>query len=233
MSELTTKTKIAALSDIHGNLPLVEPCDLLLIAGDISPLRIQNRYELMIDWMNEEFYPWVKSLPCKHVVMVAGNHDFYFRHEGIEGIQEDIINNDLGDKFVYLENSMFECNCVKIYGTPNCVGPLGWPFCDTKETYEKYELIEPCNILLTHQPPRFGKVGCSYPYQYGERDFGSDHLLNKVFEHKIDYVVCGHIHTGIHDGVRCPLGDKTSILYNVSLLNENYELVYPVTYFEI
>lgn len=227
------KLKIGALSDIHGNLPLVEPCDLLLVAGDISPLRIQNRYELMIDWMNEEFYPWVKSLPCKHVVMVAGNHDFYFLYEGLEGIKEDIINNELGDKLVYLENSSFEYEGLKIYGTPNCVGPLGWPFCDTKETYEKYELIEPCNILLTHQPPRFGKVGCSYPYQYGERDFGSDHLLNKVFEYKIDYVVCGHIHTGIHDGVRCPLCDKTSILYNVSLLNENYELVYPVTYFEI
>ena len=55
----------------------------------------------------------------------------------------------------------------------------------------KRGLIEDCDILITHIPPMVDKVGCSYPYQWGERDFGSDHLINKVFEHKIDYVVCG------------------------------------------
>ena len=226
--------KISAISDMHGNLPQIEPCDLLLVAGDISPLRIQNKYELMIDWMNEEFYPWVKSLPCKHVVMVAGNHDFYFRHEGIEGVKEDIINFKLGDKLVYLENSSFEYEGLKIYGTPNCVGPFGWPFCDALEARGAYDKIERCDILLTHQPPKHDKVGCSFPYQYNERNFGSDYLYNVIVDKKIPIVVCGHIHSGIHNGVKAYLGDDfISTFYNVSLLGEDYNMTYDVTTFEI
>lgn len=35
--------KVTAISDLHGNLIDIEPCDLLLICGDISPLEIQKR----------------------------------------------------------------------------------------------------------------------------------------------------------------------------------------------
>lgn len=36
--------KVTAISDLHGNLIDIEPCDLLLICGDISPLDIQRDY---------------------------------------------------------------------------------------------------------------------------------------------------------------------------------------------
>lgn len=36
--------KVTAISDLHGNLIDIEPCDLLLICGDISPLEIQRDY---------------------------------------------------------------------------------------------------------------------------------------------------------------------------------------------
>lgn len=60
-------TKICVLSDLHGHLPKVEPCELVLSAEDIVPLNIQ--------FDNAEFTKWIDSLPCDEVIMVAGNHD--------------------------------------------------------------------------------------------------------------------------------------------------------------
>lgn len=226
--------KVKAISDLHGNLPQIEKCDLLLIAGDISPLRIQDRWELMQDWMNDEFYPWVESLPCDKVVFVAGNHDFYLKCEGYGTITKDIFEFGLGDKLIYLEDNSVSINNLVIYGTPWCTGPMGWPFCGAKESHEAYDKIERCDILLTHQPPKHDKVGCSFPYQYNERNFGSDYLYNVIVDKKIPIVVCGHIHSGTHNGVKAYLGDDfVSTFYNASLLDEDYNMTYDVTTFEI
>ena len=34
--------KVCVISDLHGNLPELEPSELILICGDIVPLRFQN-----------------------------------------------------------------------------------------------------------------------------------------------------------------------------------------------
>lgn len=47
--------KVTAISDLHGNLIDIEPCDLLLICGDISPLDIQRDYIQMTKWIFNEF----------------------------------------------------------------------------------------------------------------------------------------------------------------------------------
>ena len=67
--------KIAAISDLHGNLPIIEQCDALLICGDISPLMIQRNDEAMTRWMQGAFNTWINKLPCDKVFLIAGNHD--------------------------------------------------------------------------------------------------------------------------------------------------------------
>lgn len=68
--------KIAALSDLHGILPKIEKCDLVLIAGDIIPLRIQFDRTKSVVWFFQTFLEWIKELPCDEVFVIAGNHKF-------------------------------------------------------------------------------------------------------------------------------------------------------------
>jgi Icc-related predicted phosphoesterase len=54
--------------------------------------------------------------------------------------------------------------------------------------------------------------------------------LTKVLEDKnIKINICGHIHTGIHNGVQY----GNTKIYNVSMVDEGYTECYPVTYFDI
>jgi len=224
--------KVAAWSDGHGILPVIEDCDIVIIAGDIMPLNIQRDYESSIKWIKIEFFEYVSKLKCDKVFLVPGNHDFVFQKLPLGEMDKLIELYELNDKLVYLEDSLYEYNDLKIYGCPWCTGPLNWAFSPCRsypDITPKYNAIPNCDILITHQPPRVDKVGCSYPHQPYEREFGSDRLRNVLDKRKIKYQFCGHIHTGMHLGVKY----NETIIYNVSLLDEDYESTYNVTYVEI
>lgn len=66
--------KFGALSDLHGILPEIkEECDIYLICGDITPLKMQRNIPQSKKWLSHEFAQWVKDLPCEKVFMVGGN----------------------------------------------------------------------------------------------------------------------------------------------------------------
>ena len=69
--------KVTAISDLHGNLIDIEPCDLLLICGDISPLEIQRDYIQMTKWIFNEFQEWIMKIDCPTIILTPGNHDFW------------------------------------------------------------------------------------------------------------------------------------------------------------
>ena len=218
--------KIAAFSDSHGLLPQIDPVDVVVIAGDISPLQIQRNDVMMSIWFQDEFLRWCKDLPCERVIFTAGNHDFYFYNYA--AMRAMIKESDLKDKVIFLADEKYEYDGKVFYGCPWCTGPLGWAFTDKKvELF--YKLIPNCDILITHQPPKVDALGTSYPGQAWARDFGSKRLLKAIEERNIKYNFCGHIHTGTHNGIEYN-GTK---FYNVSLLDESYKNVFPVTYLEI
>ena len=71
----------AAMSDLHGILITeVEPVDVVLIGGDITPLNIQGAHRKCRQWFRDIFLPWADSLPASLVVLVAGNHDMWMEH---------------------------------------------------------------------------------------------------------------------------------------------------------
>ena len=123
---MTNKLKITAISDIHGDLPIIDPCDVLCICGDIVPLEIQRNYTKSVAWLAGRFVNWCEELDCEKVIIIAGNHDFVFQsmfndyiekvgtlrwsnhksqYEDFTDMVED--NLDFPGKIVYLQDTSF------------------------------------------------------------------------------------------------------------------------------
>lgn len=68
---------ILATSDLHGQLPTIGPCDLLLIGGDVCPLDDHSQ-EGQLRWLDQVFRPWLLAIGAKTIIGIAGNHDFIF-----------------------------------------------------------------------------------------------------------------------------------------------------------
>ena len=67
--------RFVCLADLHGYFPVVPPCDVLLVAGDICPTD-DERPETQRRWLGSTFARWLADVPAEVVVGVAGNHDF-------------------------------------------------------------------------------------------------------------------------------------------------------------
>lgn len=224
--------RFCALSDIHGNLPILEQCDVVVICGDIVPADYRQRNNVKSEyWFKTTFLPWVKYLHCNKVVFIAGNHDFWMERMGKVEIDKIIKEAGLEDKLFYLMESSVNIDGINIFGTPYCIGPTGWAFIDIYAN--RYSNIVDCDVLLTHQPPYYGNIGVGLDFP--ERiNFGSAILLNEARKHDIKYWFCGHIHSGEHrEHVTYLKDDKPCVLYNVSYLNEQYHPKYSPVYIDI
>jgi len=62
---------VTAVSDLHGFLPPIDPCDLLLVAGDVCPVD-DHRPPAQAMWLDTTFRRWLDAVPATHVVGVAG-----------------------------------------------------------------------------------------------------------------------------------------------------------------
>lgn len=196
--------KICGISDIHGNLIKDIPkCDVLCICGDIVPLGIQRQMDDSIKWFQNEFANWVKDLPCKKVIAVPGNHDFYLENKLKEwkGFVEDYeIYTD--GKVRFLVDELFNYEGVSFYGTP-WINPIlfsKWAFEYSTDEVEDnpFEKIPKCDILLTHDNP-------NHNHSLGHYCFG-----------KYKHHLFGHWHDGTSYG---HLGQ-----HNCSILDDYYNL---------
>lgn len=138
----------------------------------------------------------------------------------------------LENKLIYVEDEIItdEKTGLIICGIPWITGLKNWAFY-SYEPAKKYNPIMLTNIdvLLTHQPPKVGKVGASYPNEYRERNFGSYELTCAILNSNVKYNFCGHVHSGDHN--RNMLGNTE--IYNVSLKDEDYEPIYEPLYLNI
>lgn len=217
------KTHICAVSDLHGDLPEIKPCDLVLICGDIVPLNKQQSFKRSLSWFKNKFISWCESLPCDKVIFIAGNHDLFMQQ-----LTHQEVLNLLPEKVEYLFDSMIDYKGIVIYGTPWCINLPNWAF--NTDTQEEYDMIPRCDIVISHQPPALGLVGTVLQSGFNYmQTFASYKLANRINEIQPKYSLCGHVHSGNH--IPEPINGVTYV--NVSIKDENYNVTYEPFYFEI
>lgn len=219
------KMKITVVSDLHGHLPQIPECELLLIGGDICPVS-NHRLEFQQSWLDTNFRYWLKRIPVKKIIAVAGNHDFIFQDK------PHLVPNDL--PWTYLEDSGIEYNGLKIFGLP--WQPIfGWWAYNLAEPdlKKKWDLIpNDTNILVLHGPPYgYGDVASRHN-SLGYENTGSPSLTEKIKQiPDLKLCIWGHIHRsyGIYKMPELP----NTILANASIMNEKYEPVNEMMTFEL
>lgn len=157
--------KITFLSDTHTmhNEVKVEPCDIFCYTGDFT-----NK-GFLFDVVS--FFEWLREIPAKHIVFIAGNHDKSFDKSLMFANQDPIQNllnrqvyndvqrliKDLPPHIHYLQDSSVTIEGINFYGTPDSPAfGVGWAFNKQRgnaiaKTWSK--IPKNTHILLTHTPP--------------------------------------------------------------------------------
>lgn len=225
--------KICAISDLHGYLPQIESCELLLICGDIVSLRAQQYHQSCKKWYIKKFKPWIESLSCGKVLFIPGNHEC-----GVEGHEIEYRNMFphsykatilIHEGYEYISN---EGKIYKIFGTPYCKIFGNWAYMrDNGTLKEKFsEIPEGLDVLVTHD------VAYGYADQslqdigWGtEEHFGTVELRDAILKKKPKLHLSGHIHTADHNLIM--IGDTKH--YNVSYIDEKYTPAFEPLYLDI
>lgn len=210
---------IDCISDLHGYYPKFEGGDVLIIAGDLTARDQQYEYLSLFQKLMYENY--------KKIFIIGGNHD--------NEMQRRLVAFDGNTQLVYLNDSGYEFEGLKIWGTPwtsqfpginpNCCA-FTVPFMDSLKP--RWDLIpDDVDILITHSPPHgiFDQIATEYNASVGDVD------LLKTLEDRIKpkLHVFGHIHENGGKQLvykRPGVGtENNTIMVNASYVNERYKPV--------
>ncbi|CAN5172631.1 hypothetical protein BH11PLA2_BH11PLA2_48880 [soil metagenome] len=172
---------IVATSDLHRFLPEIEPCDLLLIAGDLCGPSDLPRQQA---WLEGPFAQWLSQVPAVEVVGIAGNHDWIF---------ERAANRVPRLHWHYLQDCGIELFGLKIYGSPWQPRFCDWAFNADEPELDRWfrSIPDDTDILLTHGPAFCVGDRCVYGHLAG-----SPLLLEHIQRVRPKLHVFGQIHKG-------------------------------------
>lgn len=225
--------KICAISDLHGYLPELKPCELVLICGDSVPLGYQASSKKTKKWYDTTFRKWAGELPCDKVLFIAGNHELHFPGKKI--IYESLFSKD--DKITYLCHSEYihkskDGKEYKIFGTPYCKQFMNWAFMYPNEELEKIfkNIPNDLDILISHDNPYgYGDIVLQEcPWADGSH-IGNIPLAKAIEEKQPKYQFNGHLHSCDHSLIM--IGNTKH--YNCSIKDEQYNPVYEPLYLDV
>ena len=221
--------KLLATSDLHGHLEELDPsgCDIVIIAGDIAPLKGFTKWNIYDQkkWLQTKFVLWMASYPDTQFVFIPGNHDMSLEYERTSRIRGFDWRIEFPANAHMLYDTGIELLGLKIYGTPWVpIISYSWAFeSDHDKLVRKFSKIpDDLDILITHAPPHFANSTVDFSLQTNYGPFGSNELSQALYDKQPKYVFCGHIHSGDH----APFTFNDSTIYNVSRIDENYDVAY-------
>ena len=227
---------IMAISDLHGNLEGLNPlsADVVVIAGDIAPLRGRGIWHIndQRKWINKRFMEWTSSYPDVQFVIIPGNHDFFpIAYSLAKGADIDW-GYAFSSNVHFLVGDGVEVEGLRFFGTPWVpIISYSWAFegDPDKLVHEFAKIPDGLDVLVTHSPPHIPASDIDRSIQTDSEHFGSPELTEAIVAKRPKYVFCGHIHTGQHGGVNF----ASSRIFNVSRLDERYEIAYEPTCIEL
>lgn len=148
------RVTVVVISDTHGmHRELSHPRtgdmpegDILIHCGDMV-----QRSDKLADF--EDFNRWLGSLPYKHKVVIAGNHEYAFSKDGHQRMAVDEVQALLSNA-IYLQDSAVTLEGLTIHGSPWNTSH-GMAFSESRKTIgRRWDLIPPgVDVLVTHMPP--------------------------------------------------------------------------------
>jgi Icc-related predicted phosphoesterase len=173
----------------HDSFPYerFDDIDLIIHSGDCS-----NSYD---PYANEKevrnFIDWFSSVPVRHKIFVAGNHD-----TSIE--KRKVTPADFFQKgIVYLENQSTTINGIKFWGSPITPTFGKWAFMKARDKTNKvWQLIpDDTDVVIVHGPPK-GVRDLSYDREGVLQFCGCSSLMKRCWSlgDRLKLVCFGHIH---------------------------------------
>jgi Icc-related predicted phosphoesterase len=199
--------KIVAFSDLHWRLTeltTLPKCYILIYAGDWC---YGDSVRTTMDFAYK-----LRGFDAKYKIVIAGNHDILA--ENNPSLVKNIFNEN---GVIYLQDSGITIDGINFWGSPWTPEFNNWAFMkeDRLLKYQWDKIPRGTDVLITHGPPFsiLDKVN-------GYTSVGSETLESSVLSKKPKIHIFGHIHEGYGKQ-----SSKHTDFYNVSIVNEKYELV--------
>lgn len=247
------KVRFVCISDTHSNgksLEEIPEGDVFIHAGDFTCIgKVQEV---------EDFNHFLGTLPHRHKIVIAGNHELTFDEKffSMTGplksnshLSKETMENcrialekknkskmsDLLTKCLYLQDSETVVYGLRIYGSPWQPEFHSWAFnCKRGEDIMKKwnKIPEGIDVLVTHGPPLGRGDIC-----VSERHEGCADLLSTIQQRvRPKFHIFGHIHEGRDLDLNPDEGyssDGVTTYINASLLDRSYKAKYPPVIFDI
>jgi Icc-related predicted phosphoesterase len=200
--------KILHISDTHGfhnDFPknYFDGIDMVIHSGDCSNSNLLHQSIIEI----QSFLNWYETVPVKHKIFVAGNHDTAIARRAIA--PEDIRLRGI----TYLENESVDIEGLKIWGSPITPTFGDWSFMKARDkTFTVWDKIPVgTDVIVVHGPPK-GIRDLSLDRQNNLEMCGDKSLAKRVSIINPQAVLFGHIHNCkeiINQGICKHYGSRT------------------------